>query len=495
MSIISQTINYTASYNNKKLFFLFIFAFILRAGTFYFYTQHHERYIQPDTFDYHNCTVCLKKTGGLVRSDNHKPIFWRTPGYPLYLLPFYKYADTNQLAFNNYTSAHKQALWLQVFLSSLAPLIIFFLALILLGSISLSWLAAFIFAIHPGFVLASGFMLTEALSVLFFYVFLVFLYRGYRMWGQNESTQTYTDLIIAACALSVYTWMRPMGQFVGMIALLLLVLSCVRWPKKLKQCALFAILFLGSLVPWAVRNYNHTGHFFFWPGSGTYLACFNVPKLKRHITGRPLAECWKATMKDVNVAVKIETALQNIQEHPKAVSQELVASNIMWPWMRAYPWWALQDWVQEVCKTALDLYSYQLVSLHNGTFKTDPLEEFLTEKTAACLYAQPLPWYTRAICWIEFLFSILVWIGLWMGFFKFIVLGALKKLRVPPLEHKLFFVWISTGLMIGAVVCMTGGFGYARLRMPVEPLMIILSLSYWFYLMGLLQNKPLKMNT
>jgi len=45
----------------------------------------------------------------------------------------------------------------------------------------------------------------------------------------------------------------------------------------------------------------------------------------------------------------------------------------------------------------------------------------------------------------------------------------------------MFYLWLKAGVMIAAVLGMTGGFGYARLRMPVEPLLVLLSLTFWYY--------------
>ncbi len=474
--------DFFSSYSYKKLAVLFCIAFLVRAATFYYYTQHNERYLQPDTMDYYNAAVCLYLGGGMTRVDTHEPLFWRTPGYPAYLLPFYKWYGVRNGIFQANTAAHKAALWVQIFLSSCTPFLVFFLALALVGSVSISWLLALIFALHPGFVLASGFLLTEALSALFFFLFLIFLYHGYCMWGEGKDTHTYRDLIIAAFALGVYTWMRPMGQFVGVVALLILALSSVSWSKKLKQCTLFGLIFFGLLAPWVVRNYNLTGHLFFWPGAGTYLACFNVPKIKRHLTGRPLVDCWKDTMIAASVVYEQEKHRMQKEDPGHQVCRELVASKLMWPWMFAFPLWAMQDWMQEVCKTTFDLYSHQLVSFAANSFKADPLEEILTEKIAACLYAQPMHLFMRFICWLEFLFSIFVWFGLIMGFFLFLMQSAWYQLRVPAYQRKMFFIWIKTGLVIGAVLCMTGGFGYARLRMPVEPLIVLLSLTWWYYM-------------
>ncbi|MGE0009720.1 MAG: hypothetical protein AB7F19_04195 [Candidatus Babeliales bacterium] len=482
MNIVHASKEFTSSYNLKKLSVLFLLAFTLRALVFYTYTQHEMRYQQPDTMDYHNSTICMYIGNGMTRPDNGQPIFWRTPGYSAYLLPFYAWFKPRSGTFQGNENGIKAALWAQVFLSSFTPVLLFFLALVLTGVLGLSWLVGFIFAVHPGFVLASGFLLTEALSVLFFFIFLIFFYRGYRMWGEGVDTQTYLDLVIAALSLGIYTWMRPMGQFVGLIALLILVLSSSSLLYKSKKCAVFILILLSILAPWIVRNYRWTGHAFFWPGSGTYLACFNVPKLKRHLTGKSLKECWQETMHEMSIEIRKAQRQLSLEKPGYFVSQELVSGKHMWPWIFAHPWLAFRDWMQEVCKTTFDLYSYQLVSLYAGTFKADPMEEFLTEKMAACLYAHPLPWYTRAIVWIEFFWSIFLWIGLWLGFFFFLVQSIWRKLAVTDYLKKMFFLWIKTGLLIGAVLCMTGGFGYARLRMPVEPLMVILSLTWWYYL-------------
>jgi len=256
MQIMRSIKDFQASYNFKKLALLFIVALLLRAGTFYFYTQHQERYQQADSMDYHIGAISLYIGAGICRLDNRYPTFWRTPGYSAYLLPFYKWYGVHAGQFNQNTGSQKAALWVQIFLSSFIPILLFFLTMVLIGSIAMSWQVAWLFAFHPGFILSSGFLLTEALSMLLFYVFLTFLYRGYCMWGEGTNTQTYIDLIIAALSLGVYTWMRPMGQFVGVIALLLLLLSSLDWEKKLKQCSLFELFFLGRLSPWIIRNYN-----------------------------------------------------------------------------------------------------------------------------------------------------------------------------------------------------------------------------------------------
>ena len=129
---------------------------------------------------------------------------------------------------------------------------------------------------HPGFVLASTFLLTDGPAQIFFVIFLICLFRNFRfpltlrqaqderVWGQ------YLYLAGAALALSAYTWMRPMGQFVGIATLIVLCFSHYSIKEKIKQGLFFIALFALSLSPWFIRNYQLTGKRYF---SAHFLGC------------------------------------------------------------------------------------------------------------------------------------------------------------------------------------------------------------------------------
>jgi hypothetical protein len=87
----------------------------------------------------------------------------------------------------------------------------------------------------------------------------------------------------------------------------------------------------------------------------------------------------------------------------------------------------------------------------------------------------------RLLCWFELLFSFLIWIGLIGGLWLFLLAPLIQKNN--PIKHNITALWIKCGLLIGGFLLQTGGFGYARLRMPIEPLMIILSLTFWYWLL------------
>ena len=116
---------------------------------------------------------------------------------------------------------------------------------------------------------------------------------------------------------------------------------------------------------------------------------------------------------------------------------------------------------------------YQCVALYNNIFKWDPLVEYLPEKLAATLWTMPLPWGARILAYIELISELILWIGIFAGLFG---------LFFQHWRRRFFSLWIPCGIMIGAVVCQTGGFGYARLRLPIEPLILILGIIFWLAL-------------
>lgn len=474
-------------YNWKNLGVLALIAFLIRGLVFFSYIQHNERYHQADSMDYHACGIGIALGQGMFHINQKKPIFWRTPGYPAYLAPFYKCIGITDFSFQANSTAQKASIWLQIILCSFIPIVVFFLSLSLTSSLMIAWIASWIFVFHLGFILASCYLLTDALATLFFYFFLLFFYVQFSFIGEpkKSSNNLFLYTILAILSLSVYTWMRPNGEFIALMALIVLLFCAASWKKKLIKIVLFGSIFFISISPWYVRNYNLTGKWFFCPMSGPYHLAFTAPKIIRRLSGQNLEICIKYLFAQIKPALKKQEDLIKLTHPEYYISQELICKDIAMPWIKKYPHYVFIDWLREVCKTTFDLYSSQLVAFANNSFTYDPLEEFLSEKLKNCIYKQSMPILMRTICLLELLFSLLVWFGLIGGFIKFIVLSIIKTFRKKEPLSATTYLWLKTGLMIGGLLFMTGGFGYARLRMPVEVLMIILSLTFWLWLLQL----------
>lgn len=463
------------SVTRTDLFLLVIVTFLFRLISFECFIQGDERYKQADSMDYHSSTLGMATGYGMHRIDNGEPIFWRTPGYPAYLAFFYRLYGLRDIQFSPNKSAQHFALFVQIVLDSFIPLIILLLAFVLTQSALIAWITAWIIALHPGFILASNFLLTEGLALPFFFLFLLFFYQSF---STAHAQSRYGSLILAALALAIVTWIRPMGEYVAVVAMiLLLIFDQVRISLRCKKIALFFCVFAISIAPWYIRNYQLTGKWFFCPMLGTYLNAFISPRIIRDTHKMDLIKSHQLLQRQAAItAYKKQVA---VQSSGKKVLGNDACMAVAWPIICNYPHLALYYWIKEVFKTTFDLYSCQLASIAANTFTWDPIEEFLWEKVTNCLYHQPMPLWMRIIAWVELFYMILLWIGLLGGFCLFWVYTACKRFKVQKYFLEIGLLWLRVAPLAGALIFMTGGFGYARLRLPVEPLLVILSLTFW----------------
>ncbi len=457
------------------LLLLFIVACIIRSATFYFFIAPNGYYKQPDTPDYHHAALCIAYDYGMTSPYTREPLFWRTPGYPLYLSYFYKYFSKMNCSgeFNAYTAAQHASIWTQIILCSCIPIIIFFLALQLTSTAWIAWIASIISVIHIGFIIASTHILTDGLASVFFYLFLLFFFKAL---AQSSRRGTYATLL-AIVLLSIYTWMRPLGEIIGWVsAILLLCCASGSWKDRILKAGLFISSFLATLLPWYIRNFKLTGRWFFCPTIGPYFTCFCAPKIISRIHNQSLLDAHKYCQAIASQAV---AAVRSTLPLGHYVSP-LACTTAVIPILCQYPGWFLYDWLVEVFKTLFDLYSYQFVAIVTDTYWYDPIQEFLGEKIAACLYAQPMPFFMRAIAIAELLYAMLLWIGLLAGAWHFMFKPFfIQRKNHFAIQHQI--IWWSASILIGVSVGLSGGFGYARLRLPAEPLMIILSLMWWHW--------------
>ena len=480
--------------NTRNLTVLFIASLLIRLAVFLFFILPNEYYKQPDSNDYHHSALSLGLGRGMRRLDNNRPTFWRTPGYPIYLSFFYKAFGIKRAPFSDNWPAQTAAIIFQIILGALIPLLIFFLALMLTKTLSIAWITAWICAIHLGFVLQDSYILTESLAIFFFIPFYIYFFKSFYLPGAKPQEKISSPnswikkIILAALFLAAATWIRPMGHFLSIASvIMILVLDSANWKIRLAKTALFLGIFFLLISPWYIRNYNITGKLFYCPMFGLYLNTFNAPKIIRKTQKLPLgksremlyAQAHKKAIKELQIArAKGKTT----------IATELVHLNVALPVIKKYPFLFLKDWLTECAKTTFDLYAYQLVDMAKNTYYYDDEEEFLFEKWRECLYKTQTPILTRIIVYLEILFEFFKWLGLLLGTFLFLLFPLLKRFNVSHDIKQMGLLWLKTSPMIGAFVMMTGGFGYARLRLPVEALMIILSLTFWYWLLQKRKN-------
>jgi 4-amino-4-deoxy-L-arabinose transferase-like glycosyltransferase len=381
--------------------------------------------------DYHNSAICIAMGNGMHRVDNQQPIYWRTPGYPWFLSLFYKWQGLKSPKFELNANAQKNALWVQIILSSVIPLLIFALAYLITRSLSLASVASWITVFHLGFVLASGFLLTEAIALIFFFLFLFFFYQGFSWWREPEKKNGILYLCLSALNLAIYTWMRPNGVFFAYLCIALLIASSGGWKQRIWKNILCAAVFFMLLSPWYYRNYELTGHWFF-----------------RRVTGNPLDLCLRYLLTQAKKECDERTQIMKITNPTIKTCMELIAGEFAWPWITKYPHYFIYDWCKEVCKTAFDPSASQLVAIAASAHKYDQIEEFLTEKVKNCAYKQPMSKGTRIICWLDMLYLFLLWFGVLVAGITILVRVARRRVT----DQEMCFL-LSCTFIFG---CITG---------------------------------------
>ena len=477
-------------FDRKNLFILCIAALIIRVFTFGLFIQHNEYYQQADSTDYHNCGYCVSHGLGMSMPSG-QPIFWRTPGYPLYLSLFYGLNGGGRAEFHENSTAHKLSILFQLLLSCLIPLLLLWLAFNVTQSYIIAWLAGWIGVVHLGFVLSSCYILSDALALIFFMFFLIYFYKSFLLYKEPGmlSKDALLNAVLAAIFLASYTWIRPNGQFVVVVGLILLLFGVAQLKDKLKKIVCFGGIFFALISPWVHRNYTLTGVPFYCSMSGPIMQAFTLPKIMRTVTGKSLNECWRDCMKQMQEGL-IAAAIENKTKTPHlSISRELVCKKIAWPQIKQHPFLFVYEWIKESCKATFDLYSSQLVAMVKDEHRADPLEEYLSVKWYEAIYGQPMSWSLRLLILLEVLWALFKWIGLFGGVIVFLVMPLLKRFKIDDYVYRMFFVWLKCGFMAGSLLAMTGGFGYARLRLPVDLLLIIMTLTFWYWVWMIYSKK------
>lgn len=199
--------------------------------------------LMSDSYSYLRPAQTLRETGRYAVRDGavETPETYRTPGYPLFLIPFLD--ATNQ-------PHHRRIQWIQVLLGALSAGFLAWAALEFWGSRTPALLAGGAFALDYVHAIHSLFILSDVLFVLFLSMLVFALTRRSYAWAGA----------LSACAALI----RPVGVYLPfVVGLALLVPTARSRGPVLRTVVLYLSCALLPLVAWTARNHAVMGRWTF----------------------------------------------------------------------------------------------------------------------------------------------------------------------------------------------------------------------------------------
>ena len=430
------------------LLFLFIFSFAIRSLVFICYLSENKNYWQVDSELYHDQAVKISQGEGL-KNITGKSDFYRLPGYPIFLSVGYKLFGTDT----------KKVLWLQIFLASFIPLLIFFLSLVLFpNKIILAKIASFYSSIHLGFVLYSGFYMTESLFILLFLLFSIFYFRN---------IQSSKNIFLAGLFLGLASLVRPVGQYFIILAILILLFFLKdKFRVKIKKSFYLFIGWLIPVLPLLLRNFLLLGQLFFHTLPGGHFLYLSAARVAMHVQD---CSYWQA--RD-NLTKELASLL--IKGKEKKLNRKLneieccnVAQGLAVKYFKKHPSLAIKNWLTDILRTSLSLYSAELVYLHNNR---QEINYFKKRRSIFSMFERYLfpkidNLFLKIIIWLEILFFIFILLGFFSG-----IIICFKK-------NYLIYFKLFPFMALFIVLSLAGG--YSRMRLPIEPFLFIFAFDFW----------------
>ncbi|OGN06974.1 MAG: hypothetical protein A2669_02670 [Candidatus Yanofskybacteria bacterium RIFCSPHIGHO2_01_FULL_48_25b] len=338
---------------------------------------------------------------------------------------------------------------LQILIGSLIPLLGMRLARYITRSRGIALTVGVVLALEPLSALFSFIFYAETTGTFLFLLSLLCFFEYFE--GQRLKY-----LLYAAVMLGLATLTKPTFEFVPLLcAAALLWHYRAKWRAELPRVAFYLAVFVLTLSPWLIRNYQEFGVVALSPQLGEQLYVVLVPSVLSMHNGTSFATEFKNILAQGGVDPNQATVAQSTEFLHRAI-----------PILLAHP----KALALTLGNTALNFY------IHDGVFEVlkhvglKPTV-LLGKPALFLLFSDPgkLIAYTRDVMFqptIFILFARVFWIAITVLFF----LGAVRYLRTEKdvrgiLAIGVVLYFMLTTLVIGLAV--TG-----RYRIPVEAIII-----------------------
>jgi hypothetical protein len=457
MLVLKQLKNHTFF-----LLLLFCFSLLIRALLFGLYTSQQQRFYFYDASDYHYTASQICAGNGCAKQDG-SPFFYRLPGYPTFLALGYKLFDKES----------KPILWAQVIIGALIPVLVFILALMLFNSSLPAKIAACMAAIHLGLVLFSGLIAPDILFTTIFLIFLIIFFQYYNPplcptlphlryhydGGPANTNQTDQRIVfLSGIILGIASLIRPNGHFIGILLLILLGLQKESFYKKIKTIFIFFSGWLMVVIGWLTRNFLLTGYLFFHTLPGDHFLTFGATPLEVYAQQCTYEEATLSIHK--KVTQKIDLFVLKNKAIPNEVELCDLKTKLFLDIALKHPLYTAWRSTLNMFRTTVGLYSSDLLLIYEGGdnfLKSVP--EYLFSKRRTPLIC--------SIIFFEIIFLLLMLIGFFGQLYRsFITRDYCLILKLLPFIALFIALTAACG-------------GVARLRLPIDPLLIIIATYFW----------------
>ncbi len=441
--------------SNKKIYLILLIVTIITSGSSIWYlttvahnsnTENAKAYPGNLTSTAHDNVVLTEnlvnqRVFSLAEKPPFTPTSWRTPGYPLFALPFY-------LAFNSFYPI----LFVQILTLFITVILIFKMVEKMTASSYWALGASIVYLLLPDTMLAASAITTENLFVFFFIIALYLFFF-------SEQKNIYLKGALTGFLLALATYVREASFYILLFfipAYFLLYLKPTEISRKhIITGFLIVLIFASSVLPWFIRNEKVFGVFAFASTGSNVLLRQNAAQFYQSISGLNAVDSRNALLKMAGLPPG--TVPNNFESAPALtkVALEVIA---------AHPF----------------RYALFHLSTFIPFFTSSGAHEYwrFTEDMRPDFNPQPEPSLIQALN--PFSLSILMtviknhgWDLLENIFWAIIALLALagawwsKDLRLNRMFLAIIFYF--------AII--TGPLAHARYRIPVEPLLLLCAFS------------------
>ncbi|MCK4650886.1 hypothetical protein KAT08_01800 [Candidatus Babeliales bacterium] len=444
--------------NKKFLIFLFSFSLCIHfLFVYFFFKKESDHFVPRDSAQYHDVAFQIANGMGISNMDG-SPSFYRVPGYSLFLAFCYKIFDFDL----------KKTIWLQVFLSSLIPIFVFLLSLAFFpNQLLLAKIASIFMVFNLGMLVHCALLMSEVFFMIFSIIFSILFFSSFNLFicKSKDYFFSYKKIFFSGIFLGVSSLIRPVGHFILIITIFLLIFSDFIFLKKLKS---LGVLFLGWVLIvfwWLFRNYLLTGMIFFHGMTGYHFLNYFASEIdcmaKKTIYSKSkdkLLEEWQ------NLILEKEKEKGNKIGQIERCS---LAGDLALKIIKENIFLSIKHSGLNIFKTIFGLHSVFFISRFSLSFPNYTSKTTMFDKIKNFIFPKISNKFIIFLIYLEIILLVFILLGFFC--YGIVSIFCFEKLcsflKVLPLITLLLFL--------------TFGSGIARLRIPVEPFLIIFSFNFW----------------